>query len=385
VTEQRIFAHAAFECGLEGIHVVDALAGVGAFAEEILIHVGHGGGVRIDAAHAGEDALEQRSLPADRQRRRDARLQHAVAFDDASGNGIEPRMVQRVRHLADQPARRLPRHPGIGVERDDVTNAGRRSGRRGVRRPADTYEARIGRAAEQPVKLVELAALAFPPDPALLPFVPDSPAMEQKKAVPPRFRSVGAVQAGDARGGRLQKRVISFNGLVRGVGPVRQQCEIELAFRTRKVVDLKALDLLFELGLRREKRRDDDHRAQVRRYAVAELQARQDRGAELHRNAAVYERHRRIDSRDQPEKREDTEPPVADSHSGQREQRQGENDRSDHEDAADIAADAELRVPSSEPAAPGSTKTDRRLERATPPGDQVIAGIALAAMNTVTR
>ena len=78
--------HAAGERGLEGIDVVDALAGVGAFAEEVLIDVRHGGGVGIDAARAGEDALEERALAADRQRRRDARLQHAVALDDAAAS-----------------------------------------------------------------------------------------------------------------------------------------------------------------------------------------------------------------------------------------------------------------------------------------------------------
>ena len=129
MTEQRAFGHAAVERGFEGIHFVDALAGIGAFAEEILIHVGHGRGVRIDAAHAGDDALVERPLATDWQRRRNARLQHAIAFDDASGAGIKPRMVERVRHLADQPAGRFPRHPGIGVECDDVTDAGRRRGR----------------------------------------------------------------------------------------------------------------------------------------------------------------------------------------------------------------------------------------------------------------
>ena len=69
VAEQRRVRHAAGERGLEGIDVVDALAGIGAFAEQILVHVGHRGGIRIDAAHAGEDALEQRALAADRQRR----------------------------------------------------------------------------------------------------------------------------------------------------------------------------------------------------------------------------------------------------------------------------------------------------------------------------
>ena len=78
--------HPAGERGLERIDIVDALAGVGAFAEQILVNVGHGGSVGIDAAHAGEHALEQRAFTADRQRGRDARLQHGISFDDAAGS-----------------------------------------------------------------------------------------------------------------------------------------------------------------------------------------------------------------------------------------------------------------------------------------------------------
>ena len=61
VAEQRTFGHAPLERGFEGIDVVDALAGVGAFAEKVLVHVGDGGGVGIDTPGGGEDALEERS------------------------------------------------------------------------------------------------------------------------------------------------------------------------------------------------------------------------------------------------------------------------------------------------------------------------------------
>ena len=67
VAQQRRIRNTAGERGLKGVDLVDALAGIGAFAEHILVHVGHGGGIRVDAAHAGEDALEQRALAADRQ------------------------------------------------------------------------------------------------------------------------------------------------------------------------------------------------------------------------------------------------------------------------------------------------------------------------------
>ena len=82
MAEQRRVRHAACQRRLEGIDIVDALAGIGAFAEQILIHVGYGRRIGIDAVHAGEDALEQRAFAPDRQRRRHPRLQHRVALDD---------------------------------------------------------------------------------------------------------------------------------------------------------------------------------------------------------------------------------------------------------------------------------------------------------------
>src|SRR2546425_10892240 len=97
----------------------------------------------------------------------------------------------------------------------------------------------MGRAGEQRFHLGEFAALAFPPDPPPLPVVPDPPAMEQQEAVPAGTLSITAIQAGDARGGRREERVISWNGLGRGVRPVRQQGEMQLVFRPSKAVDRK--------------------------------------------------------------------------------------------------------------------------------------------------
>ena len=46
VAEQRVLRHAAGERGLERIDVVDPLADVAALVKQVLIDVGHGGGVR---------------------------------------------------------------------------------------------------------------------------------------------------------------------------------------------------------------------------------------------------------------------------------------------------------------------------------------------------
>ena len=74
VAEKGGVWRAVRERSLESVDVVDAFSGIGSFAEQILIDVGDCRGVRIDAAYAREDSLEQRAFATDRQRRRDARL-----------------------------------------------------------------------------------------------------------------------------------------------------------------------------------------------------------------------------------------------------------------------------------------------------------------------
>ena len=67
VAEQCGIRHSAGKRSLESVDFVDAFAGIGALADQILVHVGGGSGIRVNAAHTGKDALEQRTLPTDRQ------------------------------------------------------------------------------------------------------------------------------------------------------------------------------------------------------------------------------------------------------------------------------------------------------------------------------
>ena len=67
VAEQCRVRHPAGKRRFESVDFVDALARIGAFADQILVHVGCGGGIRVDAVHAGKDVLEQRAFTADRQ------------------------------------------------------------------------------------------------------------------------------------------------------------------------------------------------------------------------------------------------------------------------------------------------------------------------------
>ena len=66
VAEQRVLGHAVGQRRLERVDVVDPLAGEAALAEQVLVDVGDGDGVRVDAGRAGEDPLEDRAARARR-------------------------------------------------------------------------------------------------------------------------------------------------------------------------------------------------------------------------------------------------------------------------------------------------------------------------------
>ena len=84
VAQEGVLRHAAGQGRLEGVDVIDALAGVRAFAEEILVDVGDCGGIGIDPGRTGEDPLEERPVAIGGHRGRDPRLQHTVSVDDAA-------------------------------------------------------------------------------------------------------------------------------------------------------------------------------------------------------------------------------------------------------------------------------------------------------------
>src|SRR5713101_1360201 len=101
---------------------------------------------------------------------------------------------------------------------------------------------------------MQLAALAFPPEPFALPRVPDPPPMKQDEAVPVRCRAVRTVQPLDSSNRGPQERVIARRILGATVRPVRKQSEAKIAIWSREVMNLQAFNLLFEFGGRRQKR-----------------------------------------------------------------------------------------------------------------------------------
>ena len=123
VTENATVGNSAGKSGLEGVHVVDAFAAVRPLLEEILINIGNGRCVRVDAGWARENALINRAIPHGGKRWRHPRLQHTVAFDHAAANGIKFRPIERVRHFPDQALCGSNGKPRVRVQGDDVTDA----------------------------------------------------------------------------------------------------------------------------------------------------------------------------------------------------------------------------------------------------------------------
>jgi hypothetical protein len=269
VAEDAVVGKGMAGGGLEGVHLVDALAGEGAAAEQVLVNVGDRRGIGVDARRRRQDAGEQGARGGD-EAEADARLQDAVAGDDTAQLGVEARAVERVGQGRHQPGRRLARQLRVGVQGDDETHP------RQARQVAALH--RIGRVrgpAQQAVELAQLAALALPAHPAALRGVPHPFAVEQEEAVG-AARGVALVESADALEGFTQVCVVLGPVLRGGVGEVGQQREAQLRVGVGQVMDFQALGQgSAALGADEQGRHDDEGRA-VRGDAVLEIELGQD-------------------------------------------------------------------------------------------------------------
>ena len=107
-----------------------------------------------------------------------------------------------MRHLADQATHRVARQSRVRIERHDVTNA-----RRGSRRSEpDVHESGVGRAAQQSIQFVELAALALPPDPPRFALIPDATPVQKEETRSAGRRAIAQIETRDAVRGRGDER-----------------------------------------------------------------------------------------------------------------------------------------------------------------------------------
>jgi len=378
VAEHGVGRNATGERCLEGVDVVDALAGVRALPEQVLVDVRRGSGIRVDAAGRRKKLLVERTVAANRQRRRHPGLQDAIAPHHPLQGLAEARPVQGVRHLADEAQRRVARQPGIRIQRDHVAHPGRHL--RLARRAG--HESRVRRPAQQSVELVQLAAFAFPAQPLALAGVEyAAPVQQEESRLAGGPRPVALVQLRDAIGGSSQQSRVACQDLLVGIKPVREQGEGQVAAGAGKVVHFQPFDVLQQFGTAGQQRWHGHQRAQVGRDAVAQRQGGQCDRAEAPGRHAVDQRRRRLGGgkeRGQSQCSEQRERTGIRAGSPNGLQRESQQSRRHQKGRSDITADADDHVEAADRQPHRRREADGALEGPPPVGDQVIAGVARA-------
>ena len=122
VAQERILGDAALQRRLKCLDVVDALAGVRALAEQVLVDIGGRRRIGIDARRSGGEPLEERRVAIGGHRGRDTRLQDRVALDDPALARIEDGPVERMGHRPDEADGGASRQARVRVEGDHVAD-----------------------------------------------------------------------------------------------------------------------------------------------------------------------------------------------------------------------------------------------------------------------
>ena len=119
VAEDPVVGKTPAQRPFEGINIVDALADERAFAEQVLVNIGNGARVRIDAELAGAHARIPRPARAG-QAYRHPWLKNAVPRHDSLLAFVVARTIEWVRHGAYKLPGRIARQLGVGVQGDHV-------------------------------------------------------------------------------------------------------------------------------------------------------------------------------------------------------------------------------------------------------------------------
>jgi hypothetical protein len=376
VAEERVLRGLPLERRLEGVDVVDPFSRVGAFFEEVLIHIGDRGGVGVHTAAARDDPLVGRAARAGGQGRRDPGLHDRVTFDDPPLSGVETRPVQRVSHRPDQPVGGALGKPGVGIQGDDVADA---LGHR--RRPsADRNERGVRGAAKQPIQLVELPSFPLPADPLAFPLVPETPAVQQEEPRPASGRAlVPRIEMVDAVGQLGNEFLVAGHALAGCVRPIGEESEVEMALRIGKVVHFEAFELLLEVGSIREQRGHGDHGPKLDRHASRELELGEPPRRKQSWHQAMDEGQRDVRGGDEAEDgQQDEDPGLCPSGPGD-EQEAAELEGGQGSDPSQVSRDRVGAVGALQPQAKRNAKAQLPLEFPPALGNEVIPRVVLGA------
>ena len=375
VAQQRVLRHAIFHGGLERVEVVDPLAGEASFLEQVLVHVGDCRGIRVDPRRTGEDPLEDRSTLLGRKRRGDPRLQHAVALDHPTCRRVEGWLVEWVGNRPDELPDSAAGQPRVGVERDHVAHVGRRDRRRSFGR----QDAGRGRAAQQCVQFLELAALALPPHPATFGLVPRSLSMQEQEPGPAAGSlAMPLVELINARGCSGEQFIVADNLLGGGVEPVREQRESEIAFAIGEIVNLQPSDQSLDVVFIGEQHRNHHERAKAGRHTVVEVQARQRFRAEHPGDHQVDKGDRQVGGRHDREHRDDDDL-ARDGTSVPGEQERYRKDEAREDDKrAEVSRGRVADIGAQQPGRHWHPHAKDPLESRATVGDEVVAGVSVS-------
>ena len=368
VRQQRVLRHAVVERGHEGVHVVEALAGEDPFGEQVLVGVGDGRGVGIDAGMARVQAGEQRPGRAG-ECHAHAGLQDAVAVGDPAEPRVERGAVQWMGNDADQLPRDVARQPRVAVERDAVPDG------RQDRHVADVDdEAGVGGAAQQAVELLDLAPLALPPHPEPFLLVPLPRPMAQEETVGPSAGMLRVERFDPAPGGG-QDLLVARQRLGGRVADVAEDREVDARVHVAEGLHLEVRDQLAGALHAVEDRRDDHHGAGVLRHG-AQLEPRQPARRNQVGDDPLHDLNRQLAGRDHQHERGPQQRPATTTVPGGIRQRR----RDEHGGAqADRAQVARRRVPETQAThlqAQARAPADALLELPPPAADQVVADVS---------
>ena len=119
MAENPVLGTATRECAFERVHLIDPLADERAFTEQVLVYIGDGARIGIDARLTPVESRIARLVRA-WEAHADAWLQDAVSFADPLLVFVVPRTIQRMRHRSHELPRRITRQLCIRVEGDHV-------------------------------------------------------------------------------------------------------------------------------------------------------------------------------------------------------------------------------------------------------------------------
>ena len=201
--------------------------------------------------------------------------------------------------------------------------------------------------------------------------------MQQQEPIAIGARSVAPVQGGDSIGSRCKQRLVTRHGFRGRIRPVREQGEADVTIRIGQMMNLQPLDLSRDRDRGRQQRRDDNHRAQVRRHALGKAKTRQRAGVKPAGGAAVDQRHGRIRRRNQREQGQHAESHDPARHRDPAQHEGDDNDGRDT-DRPEIAGDPNRRVGADQPSPELDTIAQRCLECRPSLRDEIITGVPLA-------